>query len=110
MELGMDEGRVQPELGGLFIGGTSVSNSVVVGGRVESDEAMLGVVSGMLLVDAMGESNGVVGSDGVVESDGVVRSNGVLVESYGVEGSDGVVESDRVVESDGMEDSDGVEE
>ena len=59
----MDEDRVQPELGGLFIGGTSVSNSVVVGRRVESDRAMLGVVSGMLLMDAIVESDGVVRSD-----------------------------------------------
>ena len=95
IELGMDEGREQPELGGLFIGGTSVSNSVVVGGRVESDGAMLCVVSGMLMVVAMGKSNVVVRSYGVVESDGVVRSDGVVK-------SDGIVESDAVVESDGV--------
>ena len=92
----MDEGRVQPELGGLFIGGTSVSNSVVVGGRVESDGAMLGVVSGTLLVDAVGGSDGVMRSERVVESDGAVRSDGV-VESDGVVRSDGVMESYRVV-------------
>ena len=90
MELGMDEDRVQPELGGLFIGGTSVSNSVVVGGRVESDGAMLGVVSGMLLVDGVVESDGVVSLDEVVESNGVVRSDGV-VESVGAVESDVVV-------------------
>ena len=54
IELGINAGKVQPELGGLSIGGASVSDTVVTGGVVGSDTSVVkGAVYGRVIADGV---------------------------------------------------------
>ena len=54
IELGINAGKAQQELGGFSIGGASVSDTVVAGGVVGSDTVVVkGAVDGRAVADGV---------------------------------------------------------